>query len=80
MRRRVRAFTVLKKQTEGERLNGVSHQGCHAPPCFPTLVIAMLIDEPHRAILRLLGEYGPIPAAKNVVTFSVVAFPRIILA
>ncbi|MFM9955681.1 MAG: hypothetical protein ACKVVO_16635 [Opitutaceae bacterium] len=40
----------------------------------------MSIDEPHRAILRLLGEYGRVPAAENVATFSVAAFPRIFSA
>jgi hypothetical protein len=40
----------------------------------------MLINEPHRAFLRLLGVYGRVPAAENVATFSVAAFPRILSA
>ncbi len=40
----------------------------------------MLIDESHRAILRLFGQYGRVPAAENVATFSVAAFPIIFSA
>ncbi len=40
----------------------------------------MLIVESHRVILHLFGEYGRIPAAENVATFSVAAFPRIFSA
>jgi len=40
----------------------------------------MLIDDSQRVILRLFGEYGRIPAAENVATFSVAAFPRIFSA
>ena len=40
----------------------------------------MLIDEPHRASLRLFGEYGRVPAAESVATFSVAPFPRILSA
>ena len=40
----------------------------------------MLIDEPHRAFLRLFGEYGRVPAAASVATLSTAAFPRIFSA
>ena len=40
----------------------------------------LLIDDSQRVILRQFGEYGRIPAAENVATFSVAAFPRIFSA